>query len=140
LPVLHDNNSYHYNRAISAISSSSSSGTSNSNNGNPTGGGGLNLGGGPMIQLHPHHPHPAAAAIPFSPLDYASSAAAQQHQMLQPRLLDARHCDAGSKRLKNAKEQKRAQRITDLIEQLRVKMEKGGWSVSVKSKFHTLAS
>ena len=60
-----------------------------------------------------------------------------------PRLADARHGDttiSGSKRLKNAKEQKRAQRITELIDQLRVRMEKGGWKVGIKSKLHTLSS
>jgi hypothetical protein len=56
------------------------------------------------------------------------------------RLIDARYGDQGSKRQKNAKEQKRAQRITDLIEQLRGKMEKGGWQVGLKSKLHTLSS
>ena len=55
-------------------------------------------------------------------------------------IVDARHADAGSKRLKNAKEQKRAHRISELIDQLRVKMEKGGWKVGIKSKFHTLSS
>jgi hypothetical protein len=55
-------------------------------------------------------------------------------------VIDARHADAGSKRLKNAKEQKRAHRISELIDQLRVKMEKGGWKVGIKSKFLTLSS
>lgn len=55
-------------------------------------------------------------------------------------IVDARHADTGSKRIKNAKEQKRAHRISELIDQLRVKMEKGGWKVGIKSKFHTLSS
>jgi hypothetical protein len=55
-------------------------------------------------------------------------------------VVDARHSDVGSKRVKNAKEQKRAHRISELIDQLRVKMEKGGWNVGIKSKFHTLSS
>lgn len=55
-------------------------------------------------------------------------------------VVDARHADVGGKRLKNAKEQKRAHRISELIDQLRVKMEKGGWNVGIKSKFHTLSS
>lgn len=45
-----------------------------------------------------------------------------------------------NKGVKNAKEQKRAQQITNLIEQLRVMMEKDGWKVEVNSKFHTLSS
>jgi hypothetical protein len=56
------------------------------------------------------------------------------------RLIDGRHGNQGMKRLKNVKEQKRAQRITDLIEQLREKMEQDGWNVGMKSKFHTLSS
>lgn len=55
-------------------------------------------------------------------------------------VVDARHADGGNKRLKNAKEQKRAHRISELIDQLRNKMEKGGWKVGIKSKFHTLSS
>jgi hypothetical protein len=57
-----------------------------------------------------------------------------------PKLIDGRHGDIGSKRLKNAKEQKRAQRITDLIEELRIQMEHDGWQVGMKSKLHTLSS
>jgi hypothetical protein len=56
------------------------------------------------------------------------------------RLIDGRHGNQGMKRLKNVKEQKRAQRITDLIEQLRENMEQDGWNVGMKSKFHTLSS
>lgn len=56
------------------------------------------------------------------------------------RLVDRRHGGSGNKREKNAKEQKRARQITKLIEQLRLKMEKDGWHVEFKSKFHTLAS
>lgn len=55
-------------------------------------------------------------------------------------LLDGRHMESGNKRVKNAKEQKRAQQITHLIDQLRIKMEKDGWKVGLKSKFHTLSS
>lgn len=58
----------------------------------------------------------------------------------QVRLIDGRHGDVGSKRVKNAREQKRTQKITDLIDELRVKMERGGWKVGLKSKFHTLSS
>jgi hypothetical protein len=55
------------------------------------------------------------------------------------RLIDGRHGDVGNKRVKNAREQKRTQKITDLIDQLRDKMERGGWKVGMKSKFHTLS-
>lgn len=50
------------------------------------------------------------------------------------------NCTTGNKGVKNAKEQKRAQQITNLIEQLRIKMEKDGWKIEVNSKYHTLSS
>jgi hypothetical protein len=58
-------------------------------------------------------------------------------------LVDARHGNprqpmAG--RVKNEREQKRAQKITELIEQLRLNMESEGWKVEMRSKFHTLQS
>jgi hypothetical protein len=56
------------------------------------------------------------------------------------RLIDGRHGDVGSKRMRNAREQKRSQKINDLIDQLRDKMEHSGWRVGLKSKFHTLSS
>lgn len=58
-------------------------------------------------------------------------------------LIDARHGNSRlqvSGRVKNEREQKRAQKITELIEQLRINMEKGGWKVEMRSKFHTLSS
>jgi hypothetical protein len=55
-------------------------------------------------------------------------------------LVDARHGSRKAGRIKNEREQRRAQKITELIDQLREKMEKGGWKVEVKSKFHTLSS
>lgn len=45
---------------------------------------------------------------------------------------------AGKER--NEREQKRAQKITDLIEKLRYSMEKAGWKVEMKSKYHTLST
>jgi hypothetical protein len=57
------------------------------------------------------------------------------------KLIDARHGGLrNTGRAKNEREQKRAQKITELIDQLRVKMEQGGWKVEMKSKFHTLSS
>lgn len=57
------------------------------------------------------------------------------------RLIDARHGYKAnvSGRVKNEREQKRAQKITELIDQLRIDMEKGGWKVEMRSKFHTLS-
>jgi hypothetical protein len=57
------------------------------------------------------------------------------------RLIDGRHGHVvGHKRVKNEREQKRTQKIADLIDHLREKMERGGWKVGVKSKFQTLSS
>ena len=109
LPVLHDNNSYHFARSAASVT--------------PT----------PLISADG-----ATSMIPTSTFAHASHASNRP----MPRLVDARHGDdtVGSKRIKNAKEQKRAQRITELIEQLRIRMEKGGWKVGIKSKLHTLSS
>jgi len=57
-------------------------------------------------------------------------------------LIDARHGNLRSSfsgRVKNEREQKRAQKITELIDQLRIDMEKGGCKVEIRSKFHTLS-
>ena len=94
IPVLEDNNSYHYGMAING----------------------------------------------FHPQDHLNDMSAEISTGGSVRLIDGRHGDQGMKRLKNAKEQKRAQKITDLIEMLREKMETDGWNVGVKSKFHTLSS
>lgn len=56
------------------------------------------------------------------------------------KLIDARHGPQYSGRAKNEREQKRAQKITELIDQLRENMEDGGWKVEMKSKYHTLSS
>jgi len=59
-----------------------------------------------------------------------------------PKLIDARHGNLNRKnrggQVKNEREQKRAQKITDLIEQLRLQIVEGGWQVEARSKFHTL--
>ncbi|KAL7567747.1 hypothetical protein ACA910_012079 [Epithemia clementina (nom. ined.)] len=125
LPVLQDNNSYHFARSSAAVTPPNmqhnhGSSSSNNNNNNTTASEG-------------------AASMPL-PMFVSRPAAAFRGPV--PRLVDARHGDdnAGNKRIKNAKEQKRAQRITELIEQLRIRMEKGGWKVGIKSKLHTLSS
>ena len=92
LPVMQDNNAYHYGMAVNGF-----------------------------------HPQQRLGA---------GVAGNRNDQDASVKLVDARHGDQGVKRIKNQKEQKRAQRITELIEELRVKMEKGGWKVGMKSKFH----
>jgi hypothetical protein len=57
------------------------------------------------------------------------------------KLIDGRHApQATSGRIKNEREQKRAQKITDLIDQLGDIMKEGGWKIETKSKYHTLSS
>lgn len=56
------------------------------------------------------------------------------------KLLDSRHKKRkGAGKERNEREQKRAQKITELIEQIRTSMEDGGWKVEMKSKYHTLS-
>ncbi|KAL3942746.1 MAG: hypothetical protein SGBAC_003121 [Bacillariaceae sp.] len=56
-------------------------------------------------------------------------------------LIDGRHApQATTGRIKNEREQKRAQKITELIDQLGDIMKDGGWNVSAKSKYQTLSS
>lgn len=56
------------------------------------------------------------------------------------RLIDGRSNKPKMGRERNEREQKRAQKITELIDALRVSMEKGGWKVEMKSKYHTLST
>lgn len=61
-------------------------------------------------------------------------------QAASVKLVDGR-TNRTNKKVRNVREQKRTQKIADLIDQLRVKMEEGGWKVGMKqSKFHTLSS
>uniref|UniRef100_A0A6T7HKI6 PAS domain-containing protein n=1 Tax=Attheya septentrionalis TaxID=420275 RepID=A0A6T7HKI6_9STRA len=61
------------------------------------------------------------------------------HENVQ--LLDGRtQTKKNNIRERNEREQKRAQKITDLIETLRQSMLKGGWKVEMKSKYHTLST
>lgn len=84
--------------------------------------------------------HPQDLLNPSTRAVSVSEAGSSATNNTNVRLIDGRHGNQGMKRLKNVKEQKRAQRITDLIEQLREKMEQDGWNVGMKSKFHTLSS
>lgn len=60
-----------------------------------------------------------------------------------PKMIDARHGNSrrSSKggQQKNEREQKRAQKITELIEQLRGQIEESGWQVDGRSKFNILS-
>jgi len=83
------------------------------------------------------HPQLNVATDPIQPLS-------RDQPILPPgvnvKLLDSRHkLRRGAGKERNEREQKRAQKITDLIEQIRVSMEDGGWKVEMKSKYHTLS-
>jgi len=65
------------------------------------------------------------------------------------RLLDGRSCrpepakkimSKAAIKERNEREQRRAQKIAELIEKLRLSMVKGGWKVEMKSKYHTLST
>jgi hypothetical protein len=57
------------------------------------------------------------------------------------KLIDSRHNKRrGAGKERNEREQKRAQKITELIEQIRLSIEDGGWKVEMKSKSHTLST
>jgi hypothetical protein len=71
---------------------------------------------------------------------YQHQTQASQHTFAA-HLVDGRHGGIRNKRVKNEREQKRTQKITDLIDQLRDKMEQGGWKVGgTKSKYATLST
>lgn len=85
------------------------------------------------------HPQLNAQMNPVLPLaGSAGGSAAYPPGMVQ--LIDARSKKKNrSGRERNEREQKRAQKITELIEELRMGMEDGGWKVEMKSKYHTLS-
>jgi len=59
-------------------------------------------------------------------------------QLIDGRYKGKRSTAGGKER--NEREQRRAQKITELIEKLRLSMVKGGWKVEMKSKYHTLTT
>eukprot|EP00980_Cylindrotheca_fusiformis_P030905 scaffold25619_cov137-Cylindrotheca_fusiformis.AAC.2 len=87
--------------------------------------------------------HYGEAVKGFHPQDLneGGNNGSSQLQKNRVKLISARH---GSRpntgRAKNEREQRRAQKITDLIDQLRSNMEEGGWKLELKSKYHTLSS
>ena len=89
--------------------------------------------------------HPHQYQLPFGATAAAATGGSPPrppHNGLPPQLIDARHgnyCKSKNGQVKNEREQKRAQKITELIEQLRLQMEEGGWQVEARSKFHTLS-
>jgi hypothetical protein len=98
------------------------------------------------IQHDPNSYHYGETVKGFHPQQLLSQQPGQPGQpahRIPVQLIDARHGNhrqQGSGRVKNEREQKRAQKITELIDQLRINMENGGWKVEMRSKFHTLSS
>lgn len=111
LPITEDSNSYHYGVAVNGFH--------------------------PQLNAQVN---PAAAAMANASGGASMSSAGSQNYSSSVQLVDARHTNRKAGRIKNEREQRRAQKITELIDQLREKMETGGWKVEVKSKFHTLSS
>jgi hypothetical protein len=110
--------------------------------------------------FHPQHLLKADAAlnpqqasnllqVGVDPSTFGLTAALQHHRhghppQHPPQMIDARHGRNGNHRnrsgqIKNEREQKRAQKITELIEQLRLQIEVDGWQVEGRSKFNTLS-
>ena len=117
LPVTEDSNSYHYGVAVNGF--------------HPQLNAQLNPAAAGSMQQH----------VAGGSVTASSSSGSHHHQANgSVQLIDARHSNRKSGRIKNEREQRRAQRITELIDQLREKMESGGWKVEMKSKFHTLSS
>lgn len=107
LPILEDNNSFHYGMAVNGF-----------------------------------HPQVNAMENPPVLLDgrhlYSSSSSGNKKKevVVQQQQQQAVPCC----KERNEKEQRRAQKITELIESLRLSMVQGGWKVEMKSKFHTLST
>ena len=111
LPIQHDPNSYHYGETVNGF-------------------------------------HPQQYQLPLGTAAEAAAGGVGVPTPLRPpnatppHLIDARHGNHRKNKggqVKNEREQKRAQKITELIEQLRLQMEEGGWQVEARSKFHTLS-
>ena len=111
LPIQHDPNSYHYGETVNGF--------------------------------HPHqYQLPFGANSSNAAVSAASGNVLRPANLPPPQLIDARHGNHRKTKggqVKNEREQKRAQKITELIEQLRLQMEDGGWQVEARSKFHTLS-
>jgi hypothetical protein len=88
------------------------------------------------------HPQLNAQMNPVMPLGGvgSNSSIAAPYPPGAVQLIDARSRKKDrTGRQRNEREQKRAQKITELIEELRMGMEDGGWKVEMKSKYHTLS-
>jgi hypothetical protein len=127
-----DPNSYHYGLAVSGVS---------------------------VNGFHPQLNAMSNPTLPLSGLNSMGLAAATSASMIPQqqgagqnpnvRLLDGRSfrpepakkvMSKAAIKERNEREQRRAQKIAELIENLRLSMVKGGWKVEMKSKYHTLST
>jgi hypothetical protein len=118
LPIEHDPNSYHYGETVNGFHPQQM------------------FRGGDLVPQH----QGVAVDLNYGGIDGAKSG---NQSLNPPQLIDARHGNTRRNKggqIKNEREQKRAQKITELIEQLRLQMESGGWQVEGRSKFNTLST
>ena len=90
------------------------------------------------VAVNGFHPMNLAAGQSSTSNNFSGNAAATNANSVK--LIDARHGNRKAGRIKNEREQRRAQKITELMEQIRASLVTGGWEVRDKSKFHTLSS
>eukprot|EP00557_Chaetoceros_sp_GSL56_P009223 CAMPEP_0176496290 /NCGR_PEP_ID=MMETSP0200_2-20121128/11115_1 /TAXON_ID=947934 /ORGANISM="Chaetoceros sp., Strain GSL56" /LENGTH=855 /DNA_ID=CAMNT_0017894233 /DNA_START=14 /DNA_END=2581 /DNA_ORIENTATION=+ len=83
------------------------------------------------------HPQVNAQVNPDAP-DLSGPAVLPNGKRVE--LLDGRHKNKRKAIERNEREQQRAQKISDLIENLRDTMEQGGWKVEMKSKYQILST
>ena len=110
LPIHHDPNSYHFGKSVRGF-----------------------------------HPQQLMNQQQVAAMMAATASGSQQPTRIPDgnvQLIDARHGNIRSYpsgTVKNEREQKRAAKITELIDRIRQDMEEGGWQVEMPSKFHILA-
>eukprot|EP00539_Tryblionella_compressa_P016799 CAMPEP_0178855524 /NCGR_PEP_ID=MMETSP0746-20121128/23445_1 /TAXON_ID=913974 /ORGANISM="Nitzschia punctata, Strain CCMP561" /LENGTH=1011 /DNA_ID=CAMNT_0020521649 /DNA_START=157 /DNA_END=3192 /DNA_ORIENTATION=- len=125
LTIEHDPNSYHYGETVNGFHPQQ-----------------LLMAGAVGQQRESGAPTNIFPSGMMDPTKVGAVAAAMPKLNDPPQLIDARHgINRRSKggQMKNEREQKRAQKITELIDQLRIRMEDGGWQVEGRSKFNTLS-
>jgi len=109
------------------------------------------------MAVHGFHPQLNALTNPVLPLAGAAAGTNDPSQggvvgagANDVRLIDGRHGHKGSSasgrgsggggKERNEREQRRAQKIRELFEHLRLSMVNWGWKVEMKSKYHTLST
>lgn len=80
----------------------------------------------------------ASNDLPFESSDDVDDVTSPDGNMVE--LLDARQKKNSKGSERNEREQQRAQKITELIDKLRMTIVQGGWKVEMKSKYQTLST